>query len=128
VICHELAIEQCISADPQSRDEPRQRDFGRIGGARKHAFAAKGTPHRQAVKAAHQFVTAPTFHAVRHAFAVQVNEGGFDVGIDPCCIAIGCRLGAGCDNLRKVGVAGDAKCIAANRFSQRPRKTETIQR
>lgn len=59
---------------------------------------------------------------------MQFQKCGFDIGINPSFISIRCSLGTGCDHFCKGRVAGDAKNILANRFGQRPRKAEMIQR
>ncbi len=59
---------------------------------------------------------------------MQFQKCGFDIGINPSFISIRCSLGTGCDHFCKGHVAGDAKNIVANRFGQRPRKAEMIQR
>ena len=45
----ELAVQQRESTGLQPRDEMRERDLRRIGGAADHAFTEKGTPQRQPV-------------------------------------------------------------------------------
>ena len=62
---HELAVEQLKSANPHSRNQPRQRHFRCVSSARKHAFAKKGAAHGKPVEAADEFAIVPAFDAVR---------------------------------------------------------------
>ena len=93
VIGLELAIEQREAADAEPRDQPRQRDLGRIGPAADHRFAEECPPQRQAVQPADQLVPLPTFDRMGESVAVKRREGAFDRMVDP-------RVGAAVDALR----------------------------
>ena len=59
MIGHELAVEQRVTADLQSRDKMRQRNFRGIGRAAEHRFTKKRAAQRNAIKAADQLTIAP---------------------------------------------------------------------
>ena len=119
MVSHELTIEQFKTADFHSRHQPRQRHFRRIGYSRKHAFAKKRAAHGKAIKTAHEFALAPTFHAVRQTLGVQRAKRRLYIGVDPRLVTVRRNRRAGVDHLRKCGIGGDAKPVLSYRFCQR---------
>ncbi len=118
MIGHKLAVEQFKTANFHSGYQICERNLRRIGCTRKHAFAKKGASHGKAVKPAHQFVTVPTFDAMRQAPGIQCNECGFDICIDPRVIAVGSNRSACINYLIKARIGGNAKPALAKCFCQ----------
>ena len=84
----ELAIEQGKTADTQPRDQPGERDLRCIGDAADHRFAEESAAQRQPVEPAGEPITVPHLDRMRMALLVQRDEGGFDLAVDPCLLAI----------------------------------------
>jgi hypothetical protein len=67
---HELAVEQLGPCLPEERDQPGQRDLGRVGRAAEHRFAAKHAVELHSVEAADQCIALPAFYRMGVARAV----------------------------------------------------------
>lgn len=118
MVGHELAVEQIEIARLQPRNQPNERDLGRIGAARKHRFAAKGPADRQTVKPADKLTVLPAFDTVRMAGLMQRQEGLDDFVVYPAFAAIGSGLGAQRHDIGKGGIGGDGKPVLTDGLAQ----------
>jgi hypothetical protein len=128
VIGHKLAIEQGEIADTHTGNQPCQRDFGRIGGAGKHALAEKCTPHGKSVKPANKLSVRPAFNAVRHAHAMQLAKCRFNIAVDPGFLPVLRALRTGLDDRGKAGIRRHNETVLLYRFGERFRYMDAIQR
>lgn len=128
MIGHELAIEQRETRKTHARRQPRQRDLGRVGPPRYHAFAEKGSPQRHAIQPANQFLALPYLNAMGKANLMQVPIGALDRMIDPGRWPVRRSFGAKLDDPCKVPVGGDTEPVAPDRLGQRMGNMEAIQR
>jgi hypothetical protein len=129
VRCDKLAIEQRHSATPQRRDQPGQRDFGRVRLPAEHALAAEHPVKPHAIEPTDQLAVAPAFDRVRLPQPVQRHVTCFDPVADPAlAAAVFTRGRAGLHHLAEGSVAGDGKRAAPERSGQRVRAVELVQR
>ena len=124
MIGHKLTVQQSEPPDNQARHEPRQRDFGRISGTRKHALPAKSTANDKAIKSADQclftlFIDRPTFHTMGMTAVMKQAKGLFNIGIDPGFAAIARRFCANRYDIRKGSVRRNLETTGPDGFPQR---------
>ena len=110
--------------DLQPRDEPRERDLGRVGPAAEHAFAEEGAAELHAVEAADEVAAVPHLDRMGMAGAVKREHRALELGVDPGLLAVG----AGGDDGREVAVMGDREFARAKRPPERAREMEAVER
>jgi len=115
---HELAIEQCVAANPHSRNQPRHRHLRCVGDARKHAFTEICLAYCKSIQPADQLAFAPTFNAVRQTHAVQFDEGVFNIVVDPRFLTVLDAFGATADDSGEIAVGRNFKTILPDRLRQ----------
>jgi hypothetical protein len=120
---HELAIEKGEVPDLEARDQPCERDLGRVGAAAEHALAEEGAAELHAVKAADQPILVPDLDRMSVARAVERQHGALELGVDPRLLAVG----AGSNHGREVAVVGDFEPSRAQRPAERAREVEAVE-
>jgi hypothetical protein len=125
---HELAVEQTEAAKLHACDQPCHGHLGRIGCARKHAFAKKCPAQCQPVQPANHLPVAPAFNAMGQPQPVQVQKGGFDFAVDPCLAPAIDAFGAQADDPGKIAVDADDETVLPDRLRQRFGNMELIER
>jgi hypothetical protein len=132
MIGDELAIEQREAADPQSCDEMGERDLGGIGYAAEHALAEKGAAERDAIKPADQraanLTSRPDLDRMGMTVTMEDAVSLFDLRVDPGFRTSLGRFRATFDDTREGAIGGHGKAIGAQRFAQRMREMEAVQR
>tara|TARA_R100000935_G_scaffold34090_1_gene54670 strand:- start:683 stop:1171 length:489 start_codon:yes stop_codon:yes gene_type:complete len=100
-------VKLCVQQDElvfqQMRHQVDQRDLGRIGRARKHAFTEEGASQGDAIQAAHEFIAIPAFNRMRISFAmkraVEIQDRRIDPGAFTALCAFGAHLHHSCERL-----------------------------
>tara|TARA_R110000851_G_scaffold71391_4_gene158918 strand:- start:901 stop:1389 length:489 start_codon:yes stop_codon:yes gene_type:complete len=91
-------VKLCIQQDElvfqQMCHQMDERNLGRVGRARKHAFTEEGTAQGDAIQAAHELIALPAFYRVRVSFAMKRAVKIQDRRIDPGAFAALCAFGA----------------------------------
>jgi hypothetical protein len=124
MVGHELAVQKLEAADAQPRNQPGQRDLGRVRHRTEHALAEEGAAQLDAVKAANQLLLVPHLHGVGVAQAVKFEHRLLDFRIDPRLIAVS----AASDDPGEVAVPADLESARAQRPAERPRQMEAFER
>ncbi len=124
----ELAVEQGKPADPQSRDEPSERDLRRVARPRHHAFAEERAAKREAIEPADEPLPFPAFDRMRKAEPVERGESGFDLPADPGFGPVGGAFGTEADHGLERGIGGHSKPIRHNRLLERARQVKAVER
>src|SRR5205823_6930875 len=95
-----LRVEQGKPTLAQTLDQRPERDLRRPGDTMKHRFSKKRAADRDAVEAAHEFVSRPGFDRVSETKFVQASVALDDLFVDP---GVGAR-GAASDHIDEAGV------------------------
>jgi hypothetical protein len=113
--CHELAIEQSVTADIEPGDQPCQRDLRSIGLQREHALPKKGRTQPNAVQSTDQSIALPGLNRMRVPGFVERDVALFDLRVDPRFVAIGAMA----HDIRESLVAGDPEHAGFEGLAQR---------
>lgn len=121
---HELAVEQREAAGAQARDQPGERDLGRVRPGREHAFAEKGAAEPDPVEPADQLALAPHLDRMGVAGGVEQRVAALDLGVDPGLLAIGAAAEDGAER----PVRAHLVAAGTDRLAQRAGEMEAVER
>src|SRR5919201_2254874 len=95
-----------------------QRNLGSVAGAVKHALAEERACETHAIEAAHEHVLIVDFDRMAISVVEQCAVEPSDPVVDPGAATARLGLGTAVDHCIEIGVAYDAKAIAADRARQ----------
>jgi len=110
-----------------------ERHFRRVGRTADHRFAEKRAAERNPVKSADKIaasvrIAVPAFDAVRVADGVERGITALDLAANPRRWAVGRGFGAQGDDAAEGAVGGDDEAVGGERFPERARGPEAVER
>lgn len=128
MVSHELAVEQLHARPPQGRHQPCKRHLGCVGHPAEHRFTAEHPVEPHPVQPADQPAILPAFDRMGMAAGVQLAIARRDPAADPGLVRFAARRGAGFEDGREIGIAGDGETAAPQGSRQRARTAKAIKR